>query len=1281
METYHQRGRGRGRGYESQRGHFPRARGGVFERGRGHRGRGDQGSWADYGEERGNYRGGHFKYRDNRDAPSERGKYTHQQYDQDKPDYRDKHSERYEADYQHREPRQFSDRRGRRSHSRERSYEYRHERSNSREQFSRESSETSYSHKGNSIEREYKRILKRDRSRSFSRERSRSQSSDRARERTRDRSRSPSRNSRNNKRFKERSWESPEREFDKSHRRTSDSRSPSDWQNTKGSYRPNLDQDEGLYGTDRETSEIIKNTFSEFSEGKTKKRYGIATRDRRSSEKSSDEDRTYKKGPLRAASVTESNDSVESGRKSVIRITEGSSEIFRDKGRLEEMAKDISIKISVANPEAKLLEERHHRPPEVFQRSSTKNSDKRKGTLDQKSSLFGALPDLFENSKTKEDEHPELDSKPRRSKSRDSVQKERISAIPGLDCVNDVDDEEEFLYGDLLPMKNLGEKKLKDQKQETIRGSSEMEWEMNEPPVSTSHAHVRKEEVHSRKHLEVPCEASDQPVKPDITMYEPLHQSAHSLQTPTQQYQTEHNLPLHLSRQPVVQTSHTVSAPSAPDRTFPPATGQPLILSVSSIPHQSVASGKVSGAESLESIQQANLLSAIHQPGFMDAVNRGRGGDRITMSDLLAAANLQNRPCSTSIQQYSAHQLATNSTQLGVNKYLSSEHREEPEKPPKPELSKDKTIENILKSIGYNIEPSKTIELSKIMQERDKHEDGMKQSVDTFGIKEGSSFLHGGLKNVDIQSVFDKKDMAKPKQNVVIPEESYEERARRYMAEQKRSISGSGSDVSKEQTQSSVYGPDHYQSDTAGSHGVECLREAYEEKYEPSTYEDYQDDVYSYGDQYDYENRQFMEMQTQNQRVSHNIVFGGANAHPELESYPSKGEHVVIGGTNTRPDVESRPSKAEHEYYSPAVAKKDDARKQHEAHVRESHTSYIHRTEPEKPIRREEKLYSSYPDPETKTSLRASAAESHGYEQVKRDYSRERSLEKKERIETFSRETRDSKFAGHYEHGIPSRSPAVERKDRFLGEDSVFQPRELDKKIDSKTKKTDLNDQKPVKSRYRIKDKEEDQKEYYDYSPERTVKRSRLEHDESFSAESIERQLLEVNVQDKNEERPHQRRVVMMKTSNDTDDLLSSSQEHRRTVVAQSTRTEKTKEQMTHEQHNRLIKEMNERKKKLGKLEQELEFLCQEQAELKQRSQRDGNRDKMMKENSKIQSEISKQITYLRRAVDDNVKKLNSVEIYSPKRESTPKQKVKVSMGQHVSVICARRLKCHVIMG
>ena len=117
---------------------------------------------------------------------------------------------------------------------------------------------------------------------------------------------------------------------------------------------------------------------------------------------------------------------------------------------------------------------------------------------------------------------------------------------------------------------------------------------------------------------------------------------------------------------------------------------------------------------------------------------------------------------------------------------VSEDKHEQSEQPKKEEEAPvDPTIQNILKSIGFNFE------LSKLMQKKAHDERQKSEDVESYGIRQGSSFLSGGLKSSDIKSALnadevtaDAKKGKESRKASVDVKESYEERARRYREEE-----------------------------------------------------------------------------------------------------------------------------------------------------------------------------------------------------------------------------------------------------------------------------------------------------------------------------------------------------------------------------------------------------------------------------------------------------------------------------------------------------------------
>ncbi|XP_013406635.1 zinc finger protein 318 isoform X2 [Lingula anatina] len=111
--------------------------------------------------------------------------------------------------------------------------------------------------------------------------------------------------------------------------------------------------------------------------------------------------------------------------------------------------------------------------------------------------------------------------------------------------------------------------------------------------------------------------------------------------------------------------------------------------------------------------------------------------------------------------------------------------------------------------------------------------------------------------------------------------------------------------------------------------------------------------------------------------------------------------------------------------------------------------------------------------------------------------------------------------------------------------------------------------------------------------------------------------------------------------------------------VKEKPSVKKTKKSLSPEEREKLIKEKEERQKRLKLLESELERLRKQQNELmrKKQRQRDGHKDPILVENTKLQEEIATQISHLRRSVEENSEVLNSE---GDKQETEEKREVKI---------------------
>ena len=106
-----------------------------------------------------------------------------------------------------------------------------------------------------------------------------------------------------------------------------------------------------------------------------------------------------------------------------------------------------------------------------------------------------------------------------------------------------------------------------------------------------------------------------------------------------------------------------------------------------------------------------------------------------------------------------------------------------------------------------------------------------------------------------------------------------------------------------------------------------------------------------------------------------------------------------------------------------------------------------------------------------------------------------------------------------------------------------------------------------------------------------------------------------------------------------------------------------TKPTLSQEARDRLVAEMQQRRKRLKALEKELDTLRRQQNELmrKKQRQRDGHKDPLLVENSLLQDEIAQQISALRHAADQNSSTLKAagigdIEIDDLKQDEKPSQ-------------------------
>ena len=107
---------------------------------------------------------------------------------------------------------------------------------------------------------------------------------------------------------------------------------------------------------------------------------------------------------------------------------------------------------------------------------------------------------------------------------------------------------------------------------------------------------------------------------------------------------------------------------------------------------------------------------------------------------------------------------------------------------------------------------------------------------------------------------------------------------------------------------------------------------------------------------------------------------------------------------------------------------------------------------------------------------------------------------------------------------------------------------------------------------------------------------------------------------------------------------MPAAPQSRSTARSQEPVVKEEKKKLSQRDRERMLREREERQKRMKALERELERLKKQQNELmrKRQRQKDGHKDPLLIENSKLQDEIGKQISMLRKAVEDNSKDLRS---------------------------------------
>ena len=518
----------------------------------------------------------------------------------------------------------------------------------------------------------------------------------------------------------------------------------------------------------------------------------------------------------------------------------------------------------------------------------------------------------------------------------------------------------------------------------------------------------------------------------------------------------------------------------------------------------------------------------------------------------------------------------------GLERETRTEHFEE-------KKNVDPTLENILKSIGFNFELSKLMQ-EKAQKEREKQQ--KKQELE-YTVRKGASFMDGGLKNVDLKSVFDDKDTFEED----VRRREAEEALSRYAEEAKRGIKRGviGTAETYEQMakkyreeQAKAYDEHQRRSQEAKAYEDEQLRRSQQAK----AYEDEQlrrsQQAKAYGDEH---------LRRPQQKV-----------HPLdylTESYTRESRDDSTIKAQVK-EYKHQSARAEHTVSQDPVVDYQDSGKHYREKLFEDGDEHGGRGDDRKHKygdAREGQIYERDPRYE-KQDLR--------YDSEERYY-KERSLGSIRSEEEIGREKMDDRrkrrppqiYGSQIGEGRKhSRSPRDESqsKERFS---------EPTKQKQGSTPSRDLaeNDLRNVLIAS-------------DKASKRTVLPPKLDRERSRQTQS-----------------PRQEEVIQ-----------------RRMIPVLSTK-----------EREQLEREKEQRKKRLDILENELDKLRKQQGEMmrKKQRQKDGHKDPLLVENSKLQDEITKQITVLRKAVENQ----NQNTCPTPEESKVPVAAVKFKMEKLPKVV------------
>ena len=563
----------------------------------------------------------------------------------------------------------------------------------------------------------------------------------------------------------------------------------------------------------------------------------------------------------------------------------------------------------------------------------------------------------------------------------------------------------------------------------------------------------------------------------------------------------------------------------------------------------------------------------------------------------------------------------------------------------------DPTIQNILKSIGFNFE------LSKIMQEKAEKERGKQQrrENDDFTTNRRESFNDGSLKDVytdrQKEEVYQQKESEEFRRSsqrrsaaLLGTAETYEEMAKRYREEQARHYNEERPQHSRD--------TDEYRDNLALHYNPPRPESSHTDPYSASGYRTEKQETFDYGHGHSQGQKEQQQKELNyrdyDERYSDRYsseakydVHGTASSHkPDVfpDTYKARSTATPDYKQDSR---EIKSGDGDRKYYS-NDSESDSVRRSSSRSRDQYHQQDITRREHDKDDR----------------PKNTDSKQDKYYESDQKRKRQSRSQEKGRADDSHYKSSRDTKRSKH------SPSPVRERRRRSSSppwekyKRSVSPPREKYKRSVSPTRERSKQSLSPRREKYKrsVSPQRERQKTTrYPVSPvynttsrdkskssvspprEKPVRSASPQKEKIKKSSSPPKALAKDDLRNvlRSSERSSKRIVLPPKSDRDKDKKKESLE-----TKAEDKAEKRVVSVLTSKEQEQLQREKEERQKRLVLLERELDKLRRQQGEMmrKKQKQRDGHKDPLLVENSKLQDEISKQISALRKNVENQTK-------------------------------------------